>query len=139
MKDISAWQLVENSVCPRYNDATLVDGLEATLQRFMLIFLTEPGSARYSFGRNVEPACPFMSAWRHGNIKSEAGIRAQFELCQSYINQAMRAEQHDDDPPECQFKNAIIEKITIQPGRVLLSVIIETEGGSLPCVLPLPV
>lgn len=139
MKDISAWRLVENFVGSRYNDAVLVDGLQATLQRFMLIFLTEPGSARYSFGRTVEPACPFMSAWRHGDIRSEATIRTQFELCQSYIQQAMRSQQYANDPPECKFKSAILEKITIQPGSVYLSVIIDTEGGTLPCVLPLPV
>jgi len=138
--DISAWRVDENDfVLPWFDDGCdAVNGMDELVQRVMCVLLTEPQSARYSFGRSVERACPFISAWRHGDINTEADVFGQFRLSKSYIVAALRAEAVPDDPPEQRLTDLDLVSIDIQPDVVCLEIVLITEAGRKTIKLPIP-
>ena len=138
-KDITAWKIEpDGTVLPQFDDGGAVDGIHDVLQRVLCVLLSEPGSARYQFGREVERACPFMSSWRHGDIRTEADVFAQFMLGRSYVKAAMLQEQRVDDPPAQRYKDVTLNRIVIQPGVVCLEITLVTEAETMPFVLPIP-
>jgi len=140
--DIAAWTLQhtgDDFVIPKYDQSAEVSGIHNVLQRVLCVLLTERGSVKYAFGRKIERACPFMSAWRRGMISSEAEVRSHFMMSHSFIANAIRAEELPDDPPEQRFKKLALTKIVVCPGAVRMYITLETEADKLDCVLPLPV
>jgi len=138
-KDITAWQVLDDgTVLPQYEDGRIVGGIHDVLQRVLCILLSEPGSARYKFGREVERACPLMSAWRHGEIFTEADMLTQFMLGRSYVKTAMLQEVHADDPPEQRYKDLRLDRIDVRPGVVRLEITLTTEAEAMQFVLPIP-
>jgi len=138
-KDITAWKVEpDGTVLPQFDDGGVVDGVHDVLQRVLCILLSESGSARYRFGREVARACPFMSSWRHGDMRTEADVIGQFTLGRSYIRAAMLQEQQADDPPEQRYKDLKLDRIVIQPGVVRLEITLVTEAETVQFVLPIP-
>lgn len=138
-KDITAWKIEDsNVVLPWFDDGGIVDGIHDVLQRVLCILLTEMRSIRYKFGREVDRACPFMTAWRRGEMRTEADVRNLFFQSKTYIRTVMEQEVAPDDPPEQRFKDLRLDRINIQPGVVHLEITLETEAEAMPFVLPLP-
>ena len=138
-KDITAWEVLDDgTVLPQCDDGGFVDGMHDVLQRVLCVLLSETGSARYKFGREVDRACPLMSAWRHGEILTEADMTMQFTLCRSYVKAAMLQEEHADDPPEQRYKDIRLDRIVVQPGTVRLEITLTTEAASMQFALPIP-
>jgi len=137
-KDIMAWKLAGDFLVPQYTDGGFAEGTHDVLQRVLYLLLTEVGSKRYTFGRELERASPFMSAWRHGNITNEIQLRSVFALSQAQISMAMAAQEEDTDGPEQRFKKLTLNKIIVQPGTVQLCCTLETHADSLDFILPMP-
>lgn len=136
--DITAWQLVDGYVIPQFDDGGYAEDMFDVLQRVLCAFLTETGSVRYTCGRKSERACPFMSAWRRGEIASETDIYRIFGLCRSYIKTAMETQESRYDPPERRFKDLKLRRVIVYPGSVQLECRLETRADTLEFKLPLP-
>jgi len=138
-KDITAWSVDEEGfVLSQFDDGGVSSGIHNVLQRVLCVLLTETGSQRYTFGREVPRACPFMTLWQQGHMFTESDVAAHFQSAARHIAAAMQEEETEDDPPEQRFKRLQLNNIIVQPGVMQLVITLTTEAESMQFILPLP-
>lgn len=137
-RDIKAWRLQGGWVVPDVDADGLADDTFDVMQRVLLVLLTETDSARYTFGKEAQHACSFMSAWRRGEIRHEGDLRRIFTLCLAQIRTAMEDQQTRDDPPSCRYRDLQLLSVHVMPGYVQLEMWLQTHTDDLKFKLALP-
>ena len=137
-KDIQVWRNQCGYVTPVTDAVDLVEGTAVVLQRLLMVLLTETDSPKFTFGRAAERSCPFMSAWRHGELSNEADIFRVFSLCQPHITTAMQSQETKYDSDDQRFKSLKLQRICVYPGQVHLECTMETRTDKIAFTLPMP-
>lgn len=96
----------------------LLTGPQRLAQSFVIRLLTGRGSMQYLANEGTS----FADRVLHGHIATETDILQSFSVSMLYIRDRFNAEVTATTPENEQLRDAVISKIVIQPGSVLLGI-----------------
>ena len=101
-------------------------GIQKTVQKWLVIFLTQRGSVRYRPLRGTD----FPSAIVNGSVRTDADLVTAFSIAADQVTEQLAAESLPTDPLDEQFVSAtLISASVVGNGTATLSVKITTAAG----------
>lgn len=101
-------------------------GIIKLAQRWLLEFLTETGSQTNQPTRG----CGFLTAFRLGQMQTEAAVEAQFRFAETTVLRNLLSDNTDTTPLDETLASATLDSIAILPGNLQLTISIVSAAGS---------
>lgn len=102
-------------------DDGLLDGIHCLAQRFVIELFTEIGSMQYLKHRG----CSFLTQLKEAT--TEVDIFGAFMCALHRVKKNLRADEDKQTPDEQRFKDAKLERVTIDNGTIQLLVTITSK------------
>lgn len=118
-------------------DGGRVVGAQKLIQRWIVHFLTDTESVRYSYGRSHPAGTTFMRALRSGELATEAAVFAQFRLSGYSLAAALRTEETADTPAAERYRRCRLLRLELHPDMLILHVAIVSAVAEHQIKLPI--
>lgn len=129
-------QLLTSELATPDQSGLVCTGVVKLAQKFLLKLFKERGSKLY---RPTE-GNDFMTEARQGLLRNQVDVFTSFSAALVDIRREFAAEETDDLPPDERFGSAELLGVTVQPGRVSISVQITSQNDTTTkFITPLPI
>jgi hypothetical protein len=139
--DVLAWNgdTANGGMFDASSTGKVVAGIWKLVQRFLITFLHEPGSMKYSYwGYDNDVGTSFIQQLRSGAIRTDAGVYSMFALAETEARHQLLAEETDDDPDDERYKKAELKRVVISNDTIDLTVQITSLESTVTVVVPIP-
>jgi hypothetical protein len=141
--DVLAWRgggvggeyKIEQSLADANSTGAICTGLQKLAQRFLITFLNEKGSLKYSpkVGTN------FMTKLRQGRIHNEIDMSAAFSLAEMDVRRQMITEESNTDPEDEKYLRAELTGMQVIAGYANLTIALRSRSKSAQFILPIKI
>jgi len=108
-------------------DASLQRGTPKLVQRVVLELFTERGTLRYRPERGTR----FLRDLRLMRFRNETQLLSVFAAARLQLKANLQSDQTDADATDEQLKDVVVSRLTLLPGRLLLTLQVQSQADSV--------
>ena len=141
--DVLAWRggkpagevRLDQSLADEDSSGEITTGIQKLAQRFLIAFLTETGSIKYT----PLAGTTFMTKMRQGRVHNEADMRACFALAELAVRGQMIGEESVEDPLDERYRSAILTTVIVTPGFANITIELRSRSARATFIVPIPI